>query len=95
VIIDFDTRNCPFCNEAVIAKWFANSSLPLGNKIITIDRFSGDTRTRFLEKMEEHYGGSYVLPLMLFLKKESKFVVYSVLDFLHLKSFIKEQENLL
>jgi len=95
MIVDYDTRNCPFCNEAVIAKWMTNCSLPLGKRIITIDRFSGDTRTVFLRKVEEYYHGSYVLPMLLSFKKGFSFVVLSVLDFLHLKTFLKEQENLL
>lgn len=104
MIIDFDTRNCPFCNENILGKVFANCSLPIGQKIVTIDRFSGDERNRFLRTVEEKFGGAYVLPMILATKKERtlfgpkerpRFVIYSVLDFHHTKAFIKQIANIL
>ncbi len=95
MIIEYDTRNCPFCNEAIIGKWLANCSLPIGKKIITIDRFSNDPRLKFLRKIEEKYGGVYILPIFLILKKKFSAMILSILDCFHLKGFIKEQENLI
>lgn len=92
-IVEFDTRNCRFCNEAILGKWLANCSLPLGKKIITIDRFSGDPRNEFLKIAEEEFGG-YMLPMYLITERRP-LVVISVLNCHHLKTFFKEYFNII
>jgi len=94
-IVEYDTRNCPFCSEAVLGKWLANCSLPIGRKITLIDRFSGDPRNVFLKKLEDFYGGVYVLPTFLLIKDKATSTVVSVLDCFHLKTFLKEQEDII
>jgi hypothetical protein len=95
IIVEYDTRNCPFCNEAILGKWRANCSLPIGEKITTVDRFSSDPRNKILTKLEEKFGGAYILPVYLILDKKSSSIVLSVLDSHHTKTFFKELNNIL
>jgi hypothetical protein len=106
MIIHYDTRNCPFCCQTTLGKWLANSSLPIGEKIITIDRFSGDRRNEFLSAFRKKFK-SLILPLLLNIdekaprdfseavEKRKSYVVLSVLDCFHLKTFLKHQKNII
>jgi len=107
MIIEYDTRNCPFCCQATIGKWLANCSLPIGEKIISIDRFSSDSRTKIFSALKKRYGGRYLLPIILSIdKREARtfgeaverrksYMILSVLDCFHLKAFFKHQKNLI
>jgi hypothetical protein len=107
MIIDYDTRNCPFCCQGIIGKWQTNDSLPIGEKITTIDRFSSDSRTKIFSALKKRYGGRYLLPIVLSIdEREAKtfgeaierrrsFIILSVLDCFHLKAFFKHQKDLI
>jgi len=95
MIVEYDTRNCRFCGEAILAKWQANCSLPIGEKISVVDRFSHDPRTKLLERLKEEYKGVYLLPVFLIKNKKGSSIIMSVLDSFHLKTFFKEQANII
>lgn len=95
MIVEYDTRNCKFCGEAVLAKWQVNGSLPIGEKISIVDRFSHDPRTKLLEKLKERYRGVYLLPVFLIQTGRGSSIIMSVLDSFHLKTFFKEQANII
>ncbi len=95
IAVEYDTRNCPFCNEAILGKWLANCSLPIGKKVVLLDRFSGDPRNKLLSRMSERYGGVYLLPTILLRDKKSSVLMISVLNWRHLKTFLKEYNNII
>lgn len=89
LILEYDTRNCPFCGVAVLGKWLANCSLPIGEKIMLVDRFSSDPKLGILKAIKKEYGGIYPLPCFLILDKKGSSIILSVLDSSHLKAFFK------
>jgi hypothetical protein len=107
MIIEYDTRNCPFCGQAVLGKWQANCSLPIGEKVAIVDRFSSDSRTGIFSALKKKYGGRYLLPIILSIdEREAKtfgeaverrksYMILSILDCFHLKAFLKHQKDLI
>jgi hypothetical protein len=98
MILGIHTPNCRFCWEQEMGTILANSSLPVGKKIFSSDYHTFDGRTRHILRAKEVF-----LPMTLSYEKtnekfnsfKSKFIVISVLDFYHTKTFLKELNNIL
>lgn len=94
--------NCPYCKEIEIGAILANSSLPVGKKIILMDYHSDDRINDFLE-LKKIRGGKFV-PQFLVLKDDLNFlgkrikrgvtVALSTFGEIHIKTFIKRLEGL-
>jgi len=97
-IIEIDINNCKFCWEATMGRILANPSLPIGKRIIGLNFHLNDSRISNVREQKEVF-----LPMLmgyeksghLINKHEPRFSVISVLDFTHMKTFLKEMYNIL
>ncbi|MHA1866379.1 MAG: hypothetical protein ACTSWZ_07725 [Candidatus Heimdallarchaeaceae archaeon] len=98
-IIEYDVANCPFCAETILGNIFYRCSAPIGKKSTEIDINFQHPISRFMDVVRPK-----VLPITLIIEKEKsifgrkykgKTIVFSVLDHLHYKTFLKTLENII